>query len=313
MDPLRLLVELRGFFTRLEAREMGYDDRAVARAIRCGLWHRIHRGYYTFSDHWLVLDPVGRHLVTAFAVQHSLGDAVALSHVTGALLHNIATWGIDLRRIHVTRLDKGAGRIERGVIHHQGDVGNDVVEVGGHLVMAADRCVIETGTLGSAEAAYVSINSFLNRELGTQEELTARFEEMTHWPNTRRLHVPIRIADGGAESPGESRGIWLCWSNHLPRPETQHMVYDENGALLGTTDWWWPGHRLLGEFDGKVKYGRLLKPGQDPGEVVFAEKQREDLLRRVSRCGMVRLVWSDYDRPRTAAARIRRALEDRAG
>ena len=39
---------------------------------------------------------------------------------------------------------------------------------------------------------------------------------------------------------------------------------------------------MFGEFDGRVKYGRLLKPGQDPGEVVFAEKRREDLIRGVT-------------------------------
>ena len=31
------------------------------------------------------------------------------------------------------------------------------------------------------------------------------------------------------------------------------------------TDWHWPADDIYGEFDGKVKYGRLLKPGQDAG------------------------------------------------
>ena len=69
-----------------------------------------------------------------------------------------------------------------------------------------------------------------------------------------------------------------------------------------------PTHGLLGEFDGASKYGRLLTPGQDPGEVVFAEKHREDVLREVTGYGMVRLIWSDYDRPRVTVARIERLL-----
>src|SRR3712207_8138753 len=32
-------------------------------------------------------------------------------------------------------------------------------------------------------------------------------------------------------------------------------------------------------FRSKVKYGRLLKPGQDPGDAVFEEKRREDAMR----------------------------------
>ena len=62
--------------------------------------------------------------------------------------------------------------------------------------------------------------------------------------------------------------------------------------------------RLLGEFDGRVKYGRLLRPGQTPGDVVWAEKLREDALRRTTGFGMERLVWADLDRPRSTADRL---------
>ena len=107
---------------------------------------------------------------------------------------------------------------------------------------------------------------------------------------------------------GETRGKWLCRVFHLPAPQPQFAVHDTDGVLRGTCDWGWPEHRLLGEFDGKVKYGRLLEPDQDPGEVVFAEKHREDVLREITGFGMVRLIWSDYDRPRLTAARIQSKL-----
>ena len=81
---------------------------------------------------------------------------------------------------------------------------------------------------------------------------------------------------------------------------------------MGRTDWAWLKQRGLGEFDGKVKYGRLLRPDQDPGEVVFEEKRREDLLREVADAWMIRLVWSDLDDPGQAAARLR-ARFSRAG
>jgi hypothetical protein len=79
-------------------------------------------------------------------------------------------------------------------------------------------------------------------------------------------------------------------------------------AVVGRTDYAWPKSRRLGEFDAKVTYGRLLKPGQDPGEVVFNEKRREDQLREVLDAWMIRLVWSDFDQPGAMAARIRRLL-----
>jgi len=122
------------------------------------------------------------------------------------------------------------------------------------------------------------------------------------------MHVPVRMADGGAESPGESRGRWLFRVHRLPRPETQYQVYDSEHRLVATTDWCWPGEGLFGEFDGAIKYGRILKPGQNVGEVVFAEKQREDLVREITGFGMVRIVWADYDRPKVTARRIERLL-----
>ena len=116
------------------------------------------------------------------------------------------------------------------------------------------------------------------------------------------------MARPGSESIGESRGYWLCRVFHLPAPKPQFKVVRRRGVLKGTCDWGWPEHGLLGEFDGRIKYGRLLKPGQEPGEVVFAEKRREDLLRELTGYGMVRLIWSDYERPRATAARIERQL-----
>ena len=51
MDPLRLICEQDGFFTRAMAREVGYDDKAVSDMLRRRLWHRFRRGYYSLRGH----------------------------------------------------------------------------------------------------------------------------------------------------------------------------------------------------------------------------------------------------------------------
>jgi hypothetical protein len=310
MDELRILVEINGFFTRAEARELGYDDRAVSAAMRAKLWHRIRRGYYTFADTWLQLDEVERHRVRSHAVLRSLGGNVVLSHVSGVLEHGIATWGLDLSRVHVTRLDGAAGRVEGDVVHHEGVcVAADVLDVPAGRVLTPARCVLEAGSrVGGGERALVMTDSLLHLGLGDEENLAATFRRLEHWPWMRRMHVPVRMADGGAESPGESRGRWLFRVHRLPRPETQYKVYDSEHRLVATTDWCWPGEGLFGEFDGAIKYGRILKPGQNVGEVDFAEKQREDLVREITGFGMVRIVWADYDRPKVTARRVERLL-----
>lgn len=313
MDPLRILSQTQRFFTRAEAASAGYADRDVTRMMRARVWHRIRRGYYIFADTWAGLDEVERHRVLSLAVAHSLGAAVALSHVSAAIVHGIAVWNVDLSRVHVTRLDGGAGRTEGDVVHHEGlCLDDDVTELGGNLIIVPDRCVVEAASRASQEAALAMFESALHQELFDVDALGARFELMAPWPFMRHLHVPIRMARRGSESIGESRGKWLCWAFHLPAPKSQFKVYDAHGLLRGTCDWGWPEHRLLGEFDGKVKYGRLLQPGQDVGEVVFAEKHREDTLRELTGFRMLRLIWTDYERPRATAARIERQLRQAA-
>lgn len=308
MDPLRAVSLELGYFTRAHARQAGYDDRAVTRETRAKRWLRIRRGYYVFPDVWALLTPEARHLVRCRAVMHALGDNVALSHVSGCLALGIDVWGAPLDRVHVTRLDGGAGRIERDVVHHEGLVTRDeILEVGGLRVLRPARCVLEAGSLVTSESALVLINSALHKSLCDLDDVANQFDVMAHWPKVRHLHVPVRMATNLSESVGESRGLWLFWSQHLPAPVLQYDVH-EGGRLVGRTDWGWPRHRGLGEFDGAVKYGRLLKPGQSPGDVVFAEKRREDLLREVTQFWVFRLVWSDFDTPSVTAQRLRRLL-----
>lgn len=308
MDRLRILAEADGYFTRADALAAGHDDKSIGRALRTKLWTRVRHGVYTFSDLWARADPVARHRIEARAVARRLGHNVALSHTSAALEHGLTVWDVDLSLIHVTRLDGGAGRTEAGVVHHEGFCADaDVVELDGVLVMKPARAAIETASLGSSESAVVTLDSVLHRHCST-DELAATYAVMQHWPGMQRLQVTVRFADGRAESAGESRSRHLCFVHGLPAPELQFEVYDEHGNLIGTTDFAWPEHKLLGEFDGKVKYGRLLRDGEEPGDVVFREKQREDALREALLWQMIRLVWADLYHGHATAARIRRMM-----
>jgi hypothetical protein len=309
MDHLRILAETQGFFTRPQALEFGYDDKAIRRALNARLWVRVRRGAYTFTDLWTGVDAVEQHLTRARAVLRRLPGRVALSHVSAALYHGLDVWDVDLTRIHVTRLDGGAGRTEAGVVHHEGlCLDSDVTEVDGDLVMRPARAALETGLRSTAESAVVVLDSGLHRQAFTPDELDATFAYLRQWPGTLRLGLAVRFADGRAESVGESRSRYLCFAHGLPKPELQYAVYDAHGELIGTTDMAWPGHGLLGEFDGRVKYGRLLRPGESPGDAVFREKRREDALREATGFLMVRIVWADLYAGHRTAQRILRML-----
>jgi hypothetical protein len=65
----------------------------------------------------------------------------------------------------------------------------------------------------------------------------------------------------------------------LPRPEPQREIFGPDERLIACVDFYWEEQRTVGEFDGKIKYGRLLKPGKRIEDVIFEEKVREDALR----------------------------------
>jgi len=90
----------------------------------------------------------------------------------------------------------------------------------------------------------------------------------------------------------------------LPPPVLQWPVRRHDGTLIGEVHFGWPQLRTVGEFDGRVKYGKLLRPGEDPADVVFREKLREDALRGED-LGVVRWIWRDIANFSPVADRIR--------
>jgi hypothetical protein len=304
------LEEQQGFIARADVLAAGFDDRFVRDRLRSGVWARMRNGAYCTTTLWAQLDAVARHERLARAVLRAHGDAVALSHVSGMVIRaGCDLWGVDLSRVHVTRRDNRSGSRERDVVHHQGVLRDgDVEEVGGLLVVREARCLAETAADAGVEAGMCVVDSALHRGRVSQGEVDSHRNRMRRHPHSRTLDLVLRLADGRSESVGESRSRYLFWRQGLPSPVPQFAVHDHTGHLIGTVDLALPAHRMLFEFDGRGKYGRLLLPGQDPGEVVFREKLREDALREATGFTVVRATWADLASPIATAARIRRAM-----
>lgn len=63
--------------------------------------------------------------------------------------------------------------------------------------------------------------------------------------------------------------------------------------MIARTDYDWAG-LLVGEFDGRVKYQKHLRPGESVSDAVIREKAREDALRRRN-IMVVRWTWTDLE------------------
>lgn len=297
-----------GTFLRREAIRLGADDDHLARLVRGGALVRIRHGIYALGDRWSEADLVQRHLMLLGAVLRLYDDRVAASHTSSALQHGGSSWGLPLDDVHLTHF-WGTGRKQSRIVHHRGNcLVGDITRLDGHWLTAPGRCVMETATLVTPEPALALANSLLHQEKTSLAELAMYKDAMTEWPNTLGHHVVLHLADPRIESIGESRTLYLLWNQGLPAPEPQWKVYRPDGRVAGRADFALPRHRLLIEFDGAIKYHRYRRPGETIEQMVIREKRREDLLRELTGWTVIRLTWSDLERPEATAARIRRAM-----
>ncbi len=303
-DPRRTPVTL-----RREYIAAGYSDRALANMVRDGVLARTRRGAYVAGPVWQALDVEGRHSVRARAVLRQAKADAVLSHTTGLLEYDVPIWDLDLNEVHVTRLDGKIGRQEAGIRQHAGTIEpGDVIHRNGVAVMSPTRLGLEVTTVADVEHSLVAVNHLLHEGHTTLEALADRYRTMSQWPNTLITDLVLRLANPKIESVGESRTFHLCYINRLPMPEPQYEIKDAAGRIVARVDFAWPELGVFLEFDGKVKYEKLLKDGERASDVVVREKKREAMICRLTGWTCVRITWADLDHPERTAELIREAL-----
>lgn len=304
----------RGVFLYREAIAAGYDDQALRRAVRSGRVHKVRHGSYTFGPLWAEADAAKRHKITTRAVLRTAKTRVVVSHTSSIVEHTNTFWDLDLGSTHITREDGRGGRRAAGVAQHRGRLlPEDVTRTDGIVVTSPTRAALEITTVTDLERSLVVVNGLLHEKLTTPKELRERYDRgMAFWPNSLATDLVLRLADPRLESVGETRSFVAFWRHGIPRPEPQFEVYDERGNFVARVDFAWPDLKVYAEFDGKLKYTKLLQPGEDPGDVVFREKAREDLVRRVTGWICVRITWADLMQPEALAAKISRAFAQQA-
>ena len=127
------------------------------------------------------------------------------------------------------------------------------------------------------------VDSALRLRLCTPADLVTVLARYARTPSASRVTRIFEFADGRAESVGESICRLRIAQLGLPAPELQTVLKLAPGSPEARVDFDFPGYRTVAEFDGKVKYGRLLKVEQAAGDVVFGEKVREDRIRDTGR------------------------------
>jgi hypothetical protein len=291
----------------------GFDDDELHRLRRAGEIVAVRRGAYVAAA-GVDARPGGppreviRHLHAVRAAAAQLGEGAVISHVSAALLYGLPLWATALDRVHATRDRRSGARRTRDLHMHAAALEPDeIVLLDGLLVTSPERTLLDIARSLPFEQALIPADAALHRHLVKRGQLEQSLCRAAHRRGNAAARQVLAFARAGAESPGETRSRVAIHRAGLPPPVLQHEVRTVAGLVLGKVDFWWEEYGVAGEFDGRVKYGRVLKPGQDPGEVVFREKVREDAIRAEIR-GMTRWTWPELDPFDGVAGRIRRVF-----
>lgn len=256
-----------------DLRREGIGPDQLRRLTRAGELQRLRRGAYADPQS---LHAEAEHLRLIAATLPQLKEGTILSHASAAVVHGIPVPTSLLDRVWVTGASKGGGHARPSLHELKAPLlPGDVIELGGIRVTNLGRTVVDLGRRLRFDDAIVAADAALHAGL----ERSVLAEQLDAWPRRRgiaRARRALELSDGRSESPGETRSRILMWRLGLPAPQLQYEVRTSGG--LFRSDFAWEERGLLGEFDGKVKYGKLRRPGESAEDAVMREKHREQLL-----------------------------------
>lgn len=287
-----------------ELKSIGLEYGDVRHRINDGELLHLRRGAYTDAADRTTSEE--HLLLTRAAIALADSDSV-VSFGSAALLHGLPVPDHAIRRVHLTRKRNSSGRIRAGVHVHVAPLDPpEVCEIEGLPVTTLDRTFVDLARTTTLSSAVAAGDAALRQDMNVAAS-TEQLERASRRRGVRTARRAASMIDIRSESVGESFSRVIMVENQLPRPELQVEFGDTDG-FFAVVDFFWPEWDLIGEFDGKIKYGRLLRPGELPGDAVFREKQREDRLRELGFI-VVRWVWDDLLHPERLVARIQRAIE----
>jgi hypothetical protein len=291
-------------------RAQGLNTADLTRMSRHGELTRVRRGAYS-HDPGQDLGRDERHRRLVLATAPLLLDGSVVSHGSAAVLHGLPVWTPAIVKVHVTCSRSGQGK-RRGVVHVHGAPlpAADLTVVDGVLVTSVARTVLDLGRTRPMEQAVAAGDAALRAGL-SPAALGLGLLAMERWPGVRAARRTVGFLDAGSESVGESVSRVRMLLDGIPIPQLQQEILGPDGRVIARVDFLWRKQRLVGEFDGRVKYGRLVKPGQSAEDVLFDEKVREDLIRAEDH-GVVRWTWGDLYQRGVLRDRILRALNQRS-
>jgi hypothetical protein len=158
----------------------------------------------------------------------------------------------------------------KGITVHAGRIRDDeVCDTNGISCTNAARTVYDLGRRLPLETAVIRVDALLNAtnvSIPQAESIALRYPGSR---GIRRLRIALSLADGGAESPQETRLRLLLVRSGLRRPVTQIPVSNDWGRVVRRIDMGWPDWMVGAEYDGPQHWTDPLQHARDIERLEF--------------------------------------------
>ncbi len=275
-----------------------------------GPWVTVRRGVYAERELW--------EAATGYDDRARLHDRAVhlMTQTEHVMSHDSAARALRLPLLqplhdlsHLTRPGVGGSRTERGVKHHLTRLPLGDTEVVDDVeVTGPARTGVDLAREHGLAAGVVALDAVLARGV-PRRALELETTVMWCWPGVRTARDAVALADGGAESPGESLTRLLLVELGLGPVDTQFPV-----SVGGRV--YWADLRVgchLVEFDGRVKVRSVGDGGvasRSAEDVLWEERRRQTAICGEG-LGMSRVEWADLFGSRRVATG-RRILAEHA-
>jgi very-short-patch-repair endonuclease len=175
----------------------------------------------------------------------------------------------------------------------------DTCVVRGFCVTTPARTAFDIGRVRPTDRAIPILDALVHATGLKVGDVVAVAQANPGARGVRRLRATLRLIDGGAESPRESRLRLLLIRARLPPPETQIEFFDEFGVARIRVDMGWPKWRVAVEYDGVQHWSDRYQRSWDIDRLAMLE---------ASGWAVVRVSAELLSRPAVVVDRVRAKL-----
>ncbi len=159
-----------------------------------------------------------------------------------------------------------------GIVVHSYDLdAREVCVVNEIRITTPERTAFDIGRTMPEDRAIPVLDALANASDLKIADVVALADSRPGSRGVRRLRSVLRLVDGGAESPQESRLRLLLVRAGLPPPETQIQFVDQFGVARIRVDMGWREWKVAVEYDGVQHWSDRYQRSWDIDRVAMLE------------------------------------------